>query len=146
MTSDEATALVAATTARWEASPETDVVWSGTFEGRLGLRMAQRCRDFTTIWFSIGERTVRFEAYLLPAPPYRQGEAHRWCLARNWTSWPASIAADTDGDLHIIGHVTLEDLTEATLDRAVGAVYDTVERSFRPLLRIGFTRPAPPTG
>jgi hypothetical protein len=141
MNRDEARALVTAVTAAWEADPATDVVWSGVYEGRPGIRISQRCRDFTTVWFDVGDRTVRFEAYLLPSPPHDPAAVYRLCLARNWGSWPASIAIDRDGDLHVVGHLPLSDLDPESLDRAVGAVYDTVERSFRPLLRLGFTRP-----
>lgn len=144
MNRGDALTLVTTVAAGWEADPATDVVWSGVYEGRPGIRMAQRCRDFTTVWFAVGDRTVRFEAYLLPSPPHRRQAAFRLCLARNWASWPATLAIDGDGDLHVVGHIPLSDLDIESLDRAVGAVYEMVERSFRPLLRIGFGRSAAP--
>ena len=140
MTPADALALLTATTGAWLADEGSDVVWVGEFEGRWGIRMAQQCRDFTTVWFDVGERTIGYEAYLLPEPPHRRDDAYRLCLARNYRSWPAAISIDRQGDLYITGRIPLHSLTETALDEAVGAVYETVELSFRPLLSIGFVR------
>lgn len=140
MTRDEARRLLEETTLRWASDPDSDVVWAGDHEGRWGIRMAQRTRDFTTMWFDVGDRTVGFEAYLLPMPPHGFGEVYRLCLARNWTAWPATIAVDRDGDLYVRGRVPLDGLDEETLDRAVGATYQLIEVTFRPLVDIGFRR------
>ncbi len=133
--------LVRTITQAWVDDPDSDVVWSGEHEGRWGIRMAQRCRDFTTVWFTVGARTVGFEAYVLPSPPHRAAEVYRLCLMRNWRTWPAALALDQRGDIFVIGRIPLADLTPATLDRAVGAVYETIELSFRPILELGFTAP-----
>lgn len=138
MTRDEARALVVETTERWQADPDSDVVWAGEYEGRQGIRMAQSCRDFTTVWFDIGERTVGFEAYVLPGPPHGGVEFYRFCLQRNWRSWPAHLALDQRGDLFVVGRIPLSNLSETSLDGAVGAVYEVIELSFRTLLRLGF--------
>lgn len=136
MNRDQAWVFVAETMERWAADSATDIVWSGEYESRLGIRMRQRVRDFTTVWFEIGSRTVRFEAYLLPAPPEHVERVTAWCLRRNWTSWPSTIAANRDRDLFVIGRIPLDLLDETSLDQAVGSIHETVETSFRPLLRI----------
>ncbi len=138
MTRDEAHLLVVDATERWEADPDSDVVWAGEHEGRRGIRMAQSCRDFTTVWFDIGERTVGFEAYVLPGPPHAGVDFYRFCLQRNWRSWPAHLAIDHRGDLFVVGRIPLPTLSETSLDGAVGAVYELIELSFRTLLRLGF--------
>ena len=138
MTRDEAHQLVVAATQAWVTDPESDVVWAGEYEGRWGIRMAQACRDFTTVWFDIGERTVGYEAYLMPQPPAAGTDFYRYCLNRNWRSWPTHLATDDRGDLFVIGRIPLEILTESSLDGAVGSVYEVVELSFRALLSLGF--------
>jgi hypothetical protein len=130
--------LVIETTQAWLRDPASDVVWAGEYDGRWGIRMAQQVRDFTTVWFTIGERTVGIEAYLLPAPPHGHADVYRLCLHRNWRSWPASVALDERGDIFVVGRIPVDEVSAASLDRAVGAVYETVELSFRPLLRLGF--------
>lgn len=138
MTRAEAEALVVSVTEAWQADPESDVVWAGEYEGRRGIRMAQTCRDFTTVWFDVGERTVGFEAYLMPQPPHADDRFYRYCMARNWRSWPAHLAVDDRGDVFAIGRIPLSDLSPDTLDGAVGAVYELIELSFRMLLHLGF--------
>lgn len=138
MTPAEAEAMVRAVTGGWLTDESSDVVWVGEYDGRWGIRMAQRCRDFTTVWFAVGERTVGYEAYLLPEPPHRCDEVYRLCLSRNYRSWPAAIAMDRQRDLYVTGRIALESLTPDALDEAVGAVYETVELSFRSLLSLGY--------
>lgn len=139
MTQDDARRLIIEMTAEWVDDEESAVVWSGEYEGRLGLRMSQETRDFTTLWFEIGQRTVGLEAYLLPAPQVHREEVYRQCLFRNRRSWPVSIAVDRDGDLYIGGRISLDLLDRARLDQAVAAVYELVDLSFRSLVRIGFS-------
>ena len=139
MTQDEARRLILETTADWVEDEESAVVWSGEYEGRPGLRMSQETRDFTTLWFDVGERTVGLEAYLLPAPQVHREEVYRQCLFRNRRSWPVSIAVDREGDLYIVGRIPLELFDRTHIDQAVGAVYELVDLSFRPLVRIGFS-------
>lgn len=125
-------------TTRWADDPDSDVVWAGEHEGRWGIRMAQQARDFTTIWFDIGQRTLAVEAYLLPNPPRGHVDVYRLCLLRNVSSWPAVICLDPQGDLYIRGRRALSEVSEATIDGLVGAVYELVELTFKPLVRSGF--------
>lgn len=139
MTRDQAIELVRDTTREWLADPESTVEWAGPHEGKWGIRMRQEAREATTIWFSIGDRTVGYEAYLLPQPPHRREEVYRLCLARNHRSWPAAINIDDRGDVFIGGRIPLSDLSRERLDEAVGAVFEIVELSFQALVRAGFT-------
>lgn len=138
MDPESARHLLEAVTTAWVDDPDSDVVWAGEYEGRWGIRLAQRSRDFTTIWFAIGERTLSVEAYLLPEPPHRREEVYRMCLQRNASSWPVTISLDRRGDLYIRGRHRLSDVSTATIDGLVGAVYELVELTFKPLVRIGF--------
>lgn len=138
MDPEQARAVLELVTAGWAADPDSDVVWAGDHEGRRGIRVAQQARDFTTIWFDIGEHTLSVEAYLLPSPPRRQTEVYRMCLLRNASSWPVFISLDRHGDLYIRGRWPLTEVSTATIDGLVGAVYELVELTFKPLVRIGF--------
>jgi len=135
----DAAALLEEVTEAWVADPDSDVVWAGAYEGRWGIRMRQQCRDATTMWFSVGELTVGYEAYLLPNPPHGQRDVYRHCLARNYRSWPAAIAVDDQGDIYVRGRIHLDRLSSQAIDEAVGAVYQVVELSFRQLVAMGFS-------
>jgi len=134
--------LVARVTDGWEADPASDVVWAGDHEGRRGVRMRQTVRDFTTVWFQVGERTVGVEAYVLPAPPPGPGgeEAYRQCLTRNYGTRRIHFALDREDGLVLIGRIPVGELSDEEMELALGEVYSLVEASFRSLLAAGFGR------
>jgi hypothetical protein len=140
VTPDEATALIADATASWVEDPASSAVWSGTHEGRLGCRLAQTSRDFTTMWFDVGDLTVATEAYLLPAPRHDHAEVYRQALRRNHDAWPAYIAMDATGGLYVRTRTSLATYTEQQLEEAVGATYALVDLAFPGLVAAGFAR------
>ena len=97
--------------------------------------MRQTVRDFTTVWFDTGERTVRVEAFVLPVPPHVQSEVFRQALVRNSGTRRVHFALDRHGDLVVTGRIPLGELAGTELELTLGEVYDLVEVSFRPMLR-----------
>jgi len=140
VTKSEARLLVEATCEKWAADPDSDVVWAGEHEGRLGVRMAQTVRDFTTVWFDVGDLTVGFEAYVAPPPPHGAEEVYRQCLVRNSAWWRVHFALDSEGGLVLVGRVSLDALDESELDAVLGSIYEAVELSFGAIVRAGFGR------
>jgi hypothetical protein len=138
MTPAEAQQLLEEVSLEWVEDPDSDAVWAGPHQGRWGIRLRQQVREATTVWFDVGELTIAFEAYLLPAPPYRADEVHRQALRRNQSGWPATIALDPDGDMFIIGRIPTARVTRNDIDRAVGAVYAMVELAFPAMIQSGF--------
>lgn len=138
MNRQQAWALIESVARQWADDDSSDVVWAGEHEGRLGIRMAQRSRDFTTVWFDVGDITVRTEAYLTPAPPHNEAQVYRLCAMRSFSSWPMHIAADPRGDIYVVGRIALDRLSETALDEAVGSVYELVDLSFRKIIEMGF--------
>jgi hypothetical protein len=122
------------------ADDSSDVVNAEEFEGRWAVRMTQQVRDFTTVWFEVGERTVGFEAYVLPNPPAAHHEVYRQLLTRNHRMWRAHFSVDKEGDVFLLGRVSVEEWSVDALDAVLGAVYEAVELSFRSLLRAGFAQ------
>jgi hypothetical protein len=125
---------------RLVADETSDVVNAEEYEGRWAVRMAQQVRDFTTVWFEVGELTVGFEAYVLPNPPAGHHEIFRQLLTRNHRLWRAHFSIDKDGDVFLMGRVSLEEWTEDVLDEVLGTIYETVELSFRAMVRTGFAK------
>jgi hypothetical protein len=118
----------------WLDDPGSSVEYAEEVEGRWAVRMRQETRDATTVWFQIGDRSVWYEAYVMPA-----GEASRDLLAqalrRNGKGWRAYFALDEEEGLVLRGRIAEEQVTALDLDLALGEIYDTIEVSFRPLLR-----------
>jgi len=107
-------------------------------EDWVGIRFAQEVRDFTTLWLTIGEITVAFEAYLSPPPPNNQDRVYELCLKRNDRTWLAHIAIDRHGDLVVRGQFPVADLTDQKIDDVIGATHELVEMTFRQIIQVGF--------
>ena len=43
-------------------------------------------KEFITVWFTLGQRTLRYETYVMPAPEENDGEVYEHLLRRNDTS------------------------------------------------------------
>lgn len=130
--------------ASWLADPESDVVGYECVDGRFALRMRQQVRDFTTVWWDVGTRSVRAEAYVLPEPTSRALECFRLCLVRNGTSRMARFAIDAEGAIVVRGRIAVETISAAALDALLGEIYELVETTFGPLARLAFGREKTP--
>lgn len=121
----------------WLSDPDSAVEYTEDLEGRVAVRMRQNARDATTVWFDVGERSLRFEAYFMPAPPNPE-EVHRQALVRNMTAWRVFFAVDGEGALVLRGRLPAGRVTLAELDFVLGEIYESVEVAFRPMIRAGF--------
>ena len=74
-------------------------------EYRWYVRMHGEEKEFTTVWFTLGQRTLRFETYVMPAPEENAEQLYEHVLRRNESlvgvhtknkaSEPDSKSADT---------------------------------------------------
>ncbi|MBU3717856.1 MAG: YbjN domain-containing protein [Actinobacteria bacterium] len=108
------------------------------FRSRWYVRMAGESKEFTTIWITLGQRTLRYETYVMPAPEENALELFDNLLRRNDRLIGAHFSIGAEDAVFLRGDLPLSALSEAELDRIVGSTYAYVEQSFRPLLRIGF--------
>lgn len=122
----------------WLEDEDSDVVYAERVEGRWAVRVRQTVRDATTVWWAVGDYTITAEAYVLPAPPGDPGGAYRLALVRNHAAWQAHFALDREGGIVIRGRVDREQARLEDLDRLLGEIYQMIENSFRPLVRLAF--------
>lgn len=121
----------------WVDDPESSVVYAENVEGRWAVRMTQEVRDATTVWFEVGERSLTFEAYVMPGP-LDPAEVHRQALFRNGRAWRCFFAIDAEGAIVLRGRLSAERVTLEELDSVLGEVYETIEIAFRRMVRAGF--------
>ncbi len=118
----------------WLDDPESAVEYVEEVEGRWAVRFTQDTRDATTVWFAVGERSLEYEAYMLPVRDDAV-ELFRQALIRNGKSWRAFFALDGEGGLVLRGRLPAAQVTMQELDLVLGEVYEMVELAFRPMLR-----------
>lgn len=121
--------------AAWLDDPESDVEYSEELEGRWAVRMKQRTRDATTVWFHPRERSLEFEAYVLPVPDGATA-IFEFALAKNQRAWRAFFALDGDGGLVLRGRLPAARVTSEELDLVLGEIYESVEVAFRPMIHL----------
>ena len=105
---------------------------------RWYVRVLGEAKDVYTIWFTLGQRTLRYETYVMPAPEENQAAFHEHVLRRNLDLYGLSFAIGDEDALFLVGHLGVPMVDRGELDRVLGTVYATVERCFQPALRIGF--------
>lgn len=127
--------ILAARIQLWLDDPESSVEYAEELEGRWAVRMRQQVREATTVWFKVLERSLEYEAYVIPVPP-EAVEIMRQALVRNQRAWRAFFAIDAEGDLLLRGRVPADRVTLLELDRVLGEIYDTIELSFRPMVGV----------
>ena len=107
-------------------------------ERRWYVRLRGEDKDFTTVWLTLGQRTLRYETYVMPAPEENAAELYEHLLRRNEKLVGAHFSIGIEDAVFLRGELPNHAVNAAELDRAIGTLYATVEQTFRGLLRIGF--------
>ena len=105
---------------------------------RWYVRMRGVEKEFTTVWLSLGQRTLRYETYVLPAPEENVAEFYEHLLRRNDRMVGAHFSIGVEDAIFLRGELPVAALNQAELDRILGSLYAYVEQCFRPALRIAF--------
>lgn len=115
-----------------------EVSLAGGDEPRWYVRMRGEDKEFTTVWLTLGQRTLRYEAYVMPAPEENAELLYENLLRRNQGLVGLHFAIGIEDAVFLRGDLPLQALDEAELDRIIGTLYATTEQCFQGLLRIGF--------
>jgi hypothetical protein len=107
-------------------------------EVRWYVRMRGEEKDFTTVWLTLGQRTMRYETYVVPAPEENVAAVFEHVLRRNDRLIGAHFSIGAEDALYLRGDVAVSAVSLAELDRVLGTLYAQVEQCFTTLLRIGF--------
>jgi hypothetical protein len=105
---------------------------------RWYVRMRGEEKEFITVWLTLGQRTLRYEAYVMPAPEENIEAVFENLLRRNERLIGLHFAIGVEDAVFLRGDLPLVALSEDELDRVIGSLYATAEQCFQGLLRIGF--------
>ncbi len=107
-------------------------------EPRWYVRLVGEEKDAITIWLTLGQRTLRYETYVLPSPPKRGDEVRDLLLRRNDELVGVHFSIGAEDAVYLRGAIPDTAVTAAELDRILGTVYTTVEANFRALVLLAF--------
>ncbi len=102
------------------------------------VRLLGEEKDVWTAYWTINQRTFRFETFLMPAPEENEGAFYEHLLIRNRELTGMHLEIGDEHAIFLAGSLPVRAVTEDELDRVLGSMWAYVERIFRPALRIGF--------
>lgn len=132
-----------------EANPMIAAVERGEpADRRWYVRVLGDQKDTFTLWFTLGQRTLQYETYVMPAPEENEADFYRHLLVRNLGLRGWSFAIGEESAVFLTGSTGVEALADdealaTELDRVLGSGWAYVEQCFRPALRIGFANKFP---
>ena len=92
----------------------------------------------TNTILSIGEHSVRVEAFVCRKPDENHEGVFRFLLKRNRRLYGVAYTLDNVGDIYLIGRMSLASVTPDEIDRILGQVLEAVDNDFNTLLELGF--------
>lgn len=111
---------------------------AGPSERRWYVRMRGEEKDHITVWLTLGQRTLRYETYVMPAPEDNAPLLFEHLLRRNDRLVGAHFSIGEEDAVFLRGELPDVAASAAELDRVLGSLYAYVEQCFPALIRIGF--------
>jgi len=107
-------------------------------ERRWYVRVHGETKDVYTIWFTLRQRSLFYETYVVPAPEENHEQFWEHLLRRNRKLHGMAFCIGEEDSVFLAGALPFHAVDAGELDRILGSFYAYVEQCFRPALRIGF--------
>lgn len=105
---------------------------------RWFVRVNGEAKDVYSVWFELGQRTLAYETYVMPAPEENHAAFYEQLLVRNDSLRELSFTIGEEHAVFLKGRIDLREVSDEALDRILGSVYAAVELCFKPALNVGF--------
>ena len=103
------------------------------------LRLSGEVKHNFSAELTLGQRSLHFETYFIPAPEENLEQFWRHLLVRNTKMYGMGFTVHDDGGVYIEGRLPNRLLTEpGEIDRILGSMYAYTEEMFTTAARIGF--------
>lgn len=109
----------------------------GGLPGLVVVLPGERRLTTNTI-LTIGEHSVRVEAFVCRKPDENHEGVYRFLLKRNRRLYGVAYTLDNTGDIYLVGRMALASVTADEVDRVLGQVLEAVDADFNTLLELGF--------
>ena len=105
---------------------------------RWYVRLRGDEKEHITVWLSLGQRTLRYEAYVMPAPQENIAQVYELALRRNEKLVGAHFAIGVEDALFLRGELPLVAVCADEVDRVIGSIYAYADQTFPAMIRLGF--------
>lgn len=92
----------------------------------------------TNTLLSVGDHSVRVEAFVCRKPDENFEGVYRFLLVRNRRLYGVAYTLDNIGDIYLVGRMALDVVNADEIDRVLGQVVEAVNNDFNTLLELGF--------
>jgi putative sensory transduction regulator len=92
----------------------------------------------TNTILTIGEHSVRVEAFVCRKPDENHEGVYRFLLKRNRRLYGVAYTLDNVGDIYLVGRMALTSVSADEIDAVLGQVLEAVDSDFNTLLELGF--------
>jgi hypothetical protein len=107
-------------------------------ERRWLVRMHGDEKSVITVWLTLGERTLQYETYFMPAPEENVQACWEYLLRVNRRLFAMRFSIGPEDAVYLTGQLPLAAVDGTEIDRLVGCAYAYSEQYFRPAMRLGF--------
>ena len=108
---------------------------------RWFVRVTGDEKDVYSIWFQLGQRTLSYETYVMPAPEENEAAFFEHLLRRNTGFYGLAFEIGEEEAVFLAGQLGNDAIDEDELDRVLGTIYAAVEDNFRALLELVVRHP-----
>jgi Putative bacterial sensory transduction regulator len=141
--SDAELALFAALIDDWAAreaatNPLLAAVEHDPEQRRWYVRMRGEEKAVITVWLTLGQRTLHYETYFMPAPEENAVACYEYLLRANARLFAIRFAIGAEDAVYLVGQMPLSAVDYDELDRIIGSAYAYSEQYFRPAMSIGY--------
>jgi hypothetical protein len=105
---------------------------------RWYVRITGEAKDVYSVWFTLGQRTLHYETYFMPAPDENAEAVYRQLLVRNTKLYGLAFSIGQEDAVFLSGQLGNESVDDVGLDRVLGTIVAAVEQCFVPAIRLGF--------
>lgn len=101
-------------------------------------RLVGDAKDYFAVRFVVDQRTLHVETYVLPTPVDSRSETYDFVLRTNAKLYGVAFEIGAENGLYLAGRLDLRWVDDDELDRLLGTLYATTERTFPRLRRLVF--------
>ena len=116
---------------------ERQEVTDGTATHRWYLRFKGDEKDFITVWLTLRQRTLHYEAQFMPAPTERVAEVFAYLMRRNAELFGMAFALGPEDAVYLIGRVPSGLVDDDELDRIAGSSIVYVDDHYPTAMTLG---------
>lgn len=112
--------------------------WSERAPGVFSVSLPGTAKLLTECALQVGRYGLGARAFVARQPDENHAGVYRWLLQRNLKLRTVAFSLDAVGDIYLTGSLGLDSVTAAGVDQLLGEVAETADRSFNPILQLGF--------